>query len=82
MPDDGQYLLSAKRTEVISSRLEFSVATGFAAVAREGSFGDDPHERYSQQEHYVEHGSGSPRNDKKCYFRSTISIQFGCVPIG
>ncbi len=22
------------------------------------------------------------RNDKKCYFRSTISIQFGCVPIG
>ena len=27
-------------------------------------------------------GSGSPRNDEKYYFRSTISIQFGCVPIG
>src|SRR6266850_986677 len=27
-------------------------------------------------------GSGSSQNDEKCYFRSTISIQFGCVPIG
>jgi hypothetical protein len=25
---------------------------------------------------------GHPRNEEKCYFRSTISIQFGCVPIG
>ena len=23
-----------------------------------------------------------PRSEEKCYFRSTISIQFGCVPIG
>src|SRR3984893_1667334 len=65
MLDDGQYLLSAKRTEVISTRLEFSVATGFAVVAGEGSFGDDPHQRCGQQKHYVEYGSGSPRNDKK-----------------